>query len=218
MTSSMLDRPFECAPHAARSAALALALSLNLAIVVLALIPQTQPMRQAPLPQLLIATLLQPPPPAMPPPAPPILQVVKPAITPSMPAPAMHPVPVQIGALPTLAPVAPLQTATSSSNAALPAAADDREATIAYATATPPPYPIQAIRAGIQGTVLLKVLVDPSGKPERVMIERSSGSHALDDAARSHVLAAWRFHPAMRGGHAIAAWALVPVRFDLNNG
>jgi len=66
--------------------------------------------------------------------------------------------------------------------------------------------------------VLLKVLVDLSGKPVQVMIERSSGSRALDDAARKHVLAAWRFHPAMRDGHAIEAWAVVPVRFNLDQG
>jgi len=52
----------------------------------------------------------------------------------------------------------------------------------------------------------------------QVMIERSSGSRALDDAARKHVLAAWRFHPAMRDGHAIEAWAVVPVRFNLDQG
>ncbi|MDE2272232.1 MAG: energy transducer TonB [Xanthomonadaceae bacterium] len=62
----------------------------------------------------------------------------------------------------------------------------------------------------------LKVLVDPSGKPVEVLIARSSGSRPLDDAARAHVLAAWRFRPAMRDGRAIEAWAMVPVRFDLH--
>jgi protein TonB len=51
-----------------------------------------------------------------------------------------------------------------------------------------------------------------------VAIERSSGSRTLDDAAREHILAAWRFHPAMRDGHAIEAWALVPVQFNLGRG
>jgi protein TonB len=74
------------------------------------------------------------------------------------------------------------------------------------------------MRAGVQGTVLLKVLVDANGKPVQVAIERSSGSRTLDDAAREHILAAWRFHPAMRDGHAIEAWALVPVQFNLGRG
>ena len=91
-------------------------------------------------------------------------------------------------------------------------------ATIAYETATPPAYPIQALQAGVQGTVMLKVLVGPAGKPLQVMIERISGSHILDDAARRHVLAAWRFHPAIRDGHATEAWAVVPVRFNLDQG
>jgi protein TonB len=95
-------------------------------------------------------------------------------------------------------------------------ASGDSDATIAFDTATPPAYPIQALRADIQGTVLLKVLVDAGGRPMQVVVARSSGSRLLDDAARAHVLAAWRFHPAIRDGHAVAAWALVPVQFNLN--
>lgn len=216
MTSFVIERPFECAPHAARSTAMALALSLNVALVLIALLPVAQPMRQAPLPQLLIATLLPPPPPVVPPPVVQVLRAVKPIITPSVRAPAMQSVAIQPGTLPALALVAPLPVATSSSNPVVPATSGDSDAVIAYATATPPPYPAEALRAGIEGTVMLKVLVGPDGKPEQVVIARSSGSRVLDAAARRHVLAAWRFHPALRDGHAIAAWALVPVRFDLN--
>ena len=90
------------------------------------------------------------------------------------------------------------------------------DATIAYETATPPPYPIAEARAGVQGTVLLRVLVDESGEPVQVLIAKSSGSRELDQAARKHVLASWRFHPAQRDGHAIQAWAQVPVEFKLS--
>jgi protein TonB len=69
--------------------------------------------------------------------------------------------------------------------------------------------------AGIEGTVLLKVLVDETGQPVDVAIERSSGDRRLDKAAREQVLQRWRFHPAQRGGRAIAAYALVPVEFSL---
>lgn len=88
-------------------------------------------------------------------------------------------------------------------------------ATLAYAFAPAPRYPRQAAMAGIEGTVLLKVLVDETGQPVDVAIERSSGDRRLDRAAREQVLQRWRFHPAQRGGRAIAAYALVPVEFSL---
>lgn len=88
-------------------------------------------------------------------------------------------------------------------------------ATLAYAFAPAPRYPRQAAIAGIEGTVLLKVLVDETGQPVDVAIERSSGDRRLDKAAREQVLQRWRFHPAQRGGRAIAAYALVPVEFSL---
>lgn len=88
-------------------------------------------------------------------------------------------------------------------------------ATLAYAFAPAPRYPRQAAIAGIEGTVLLKVLVDETGQPLEVAIERSSGDRRLDKAARDQVLQRWRFHPAQRGGRAIAAYALVPVEFSL---
>lgn len=88
-------------------------------------------------------------------------------------------------------------------------------ATIAYAEAPPPRYPPRALRAGQQGEVLLRVLVDTDGRVQAVSIERSSGHRLLDEAAKQQVLTRWRFHPAQRGGRAIAAYALVPIDFSL---
>lgn len=216
MTSLAVSRPFECAPHATRSLAMALTLSLNLAVVLFALLPSTPYPIQALPPQSLFA-VLQPPEP-VPPPAVPTLRVVKEVAAPSIRVATAHAAPIVVPALQTLAPIAPVTTTISTTATTTVPAAGDSNATIAYETATPPAYPAQALRAGIQGTVLLKVLVDPAGKPLQVMIERSSGSRVLDDAARRHVLAAWRFHPAIRDGHAIEAWAVVPVRFNLDQG
>lgn len=214
MTSLVVDRPFECAPHAGRSLAMALALSLNLVLVLFALRPSTPFTTHTPPPQSMFA-VLQPPLPVAPP-AVPTLRVVKHFAAPSVRVPVAQPVPIALTALPAIAPIASLQPASVPPDANGIAAAGDSNATIAYETATPPAYPVRALRAGVQGTVLLKVLVDANGKPVQVVVEHSSGSRLLDDAARSHVLAAWRFHPAIRDGHAIEAWALVPVRFDLN--
>lgn len=87
--------------------------------------------------------------------------------------------------------------------------------TLAYDVHPAPRYPRQALRAGKEGTVTLRVLVDEQGWPKSVEIEHSSGHRELDRTAREHVLAKWRFHPAMRQGRAISAYALVPIDFRL---
>ena len=216
MASMAVPRSFECAPHATRSLAMALTLSLNLAILLFALRPHALFLVQAPIPLSLQATLLQPPPAVVPPPRVPTVPVVRHVAAPSVHVAVSRPAPISIPAVNAIAPVEILSHGATVVDAnATSASAGDSDAAIAYETATPPAYPIEAMRAGVQGTVLLKVLVDASGKPVQVVIEHGSGSRSLDDAARSHVLAAWRFHPAMRDGHAIQAWALVPVRFNL---
>lgn len=88
-------------------------------------------------------------------------------------------------------------------------------ATLAYDVYPPPRYPRQAERSGATGTVLLRVLVDEQGWPKEVAIETSSGHRELDRAAREQVLSKWRFHPATRQGRPIAAYALVPIGFNL---
>lgn len=90
------------------------------------------------------------------------------------------------------------------------------EASLAYLDASPPPYPRDALREGIEGTVQLRVLVDETGHVLEVQIERSSGDHELDIAAREHVLRRWLFQPAQRNGVPMRAWGRVPVRFRLD--
>ncbi|HEY3521418.1 MAG TPA: energy transducer TonB [Rhodanobacteraceae bacterium] len=219
MTSLVLRPQHECAPHVIRTLAMACAIALNLTALLIALrplplVPMALPVAQ---PEMR-ANVLEPTHPPPPPPMPilnPVRHVVHTAPVPTVTKPvATAPnisVPTQVVtterstvATPVVQPVTPPSTMGST------------DATIAYETATPPPYPVAELRAGVQGTVLLRVLVDESGKPVQVAIVKSSGSHALDQAARNHVLAAWRFHPAQRDGHAIQAWAQVPVEFELS--
>ncbi len=84
----------------------------------------------------------------------------------------------------------------------------------AYLRNPPPPYPTSARRKGEEGTVTLRVLVSAEGRPERIELERSSGSSALDLAALQS-MRHWRFAPARRGGAPHDAWVLVPIVFRL---
>jgi protein TonB len=89
------------------------------------------------------------------------------------------------------------------------------EATLAY-KAVPLKYPPQALHARMEGTVLLRVLVDEHGVPQDVVIAKSSGYALLDRSAREQVLKGWKFEPAMANGQAMRAWAQVPVNFNLH--
>lgn len=81
--------------------------------------------------------------------------------------------------------------------------------------APPPRYPTLALRNGDEGTVLLLVKVDATGKPIDVTLRKSSGFRELDKNAMKQVLETWRFHPAMHQGIAIPALALVPVVYKI---
>lgn len=82
-------------------------------------------------------------------------------------------------------------------------------------TATAPRYPRDEARAGVQGRVVLRILVGIDGHPLEVTIDRSSGNRNLDKTARDHVLKTWVFKPAMREGQAVQAYGLVPIDFTM---
>lgn len=85
-----------------------------------------------------------------------------------------------------------------------------------YAHVPPPPrYPAPAVRANLQGTVLLRIHVDADGVPTHAAVERSSGHRILDRAAVEYAMRRLRFKPAQREGRAVAAIAQVPVAFTL---
>ena len=86
----------------------------------------------------------------------------------------------------------------------------------AYLKNPAPSYPLASRRAGEQGTVTLRVRVTREGLPERVSVEKTSGSRRLDTAALDAVRS-WRFVPARRGETPIESWVVVPVVFRLEN-
>ena len=80
-----------------------------------------------------------------------------------------------------------------------------------------PTYPPAARRAGEEGTVRLKVLVDEKGRPRDVTVANSSGFSRLDQAAIEAVRK-WRFVAATDGTNPISAWTQVAITFRLTTG
>jgi|GEM_PF-558769 len=61
-----------------------------------------------------------------------------------------------------------------------------------------PRYPSIALRAGHQGTTVLRLTIGSKGRVTSVTIAKSSGHRSLDQAALS-VVRSWRFKPARNG-------------------
>lgn len=95
---------------------------------------------------------------------------------------------------------------------ALPVTAPSFDA--AYLRNPPPAYPASARRRGLEGNVLLEVLVSGAGDASSVKIARSSGVDVLDKAAQEAV-EKWKFVPGRRGGEIMEARVMVPVEFRL---
>jgi periplasmic protein TonB len=76
-------------------------------------------------------------------------------------------------------------------------------------------YPAMLSQRGIEGQVLLRVLVDENGHASAVQVQQGSGWRLLDEAARL-VAQACPFVPARRGDQNLASWVEYPVRFSLN--
>lgn len=85
-----------------------------------------------------------------------------------------------------------------------------------YRDTPQPQYPDSARRAGKEGRVLLRVLVDEEGRTKAIEVNTSSGHDMLDQAA-TEALKKWRFIPARAGGKAVETWVKVPIEFQLSN-
>lgn len=73
-------------------------------------------------------------------------------------------------------------------------------------------YPLSLWDAGVEGDVLLRVLVNEVGEVDSVEVLEPSDHPGFDQAAVKGARDL-RFRPARRGDRRITAWAQVPVRF-----
>jgi protein TonB len=78
----------------------------------------------------------------------------------------------------------------------------------------PPVYPAPARQRGIEGRVVVRLVVGADGVPAEVRVAQGSGSDLLDAAAVDAVRQ-WRFEPARRAGVAVPEERLAPVVFRL---
>ena len=84
----------------------------------------------------------------------------------------------------------------------------------AYLQKPEPPYPRISQRMGEQGRVVVRVLIDEQGLPQKAELDSTSGYPRLDRAALDAVLT-WRYVPGQREGRAQAMWFNVPITFEL---
>jgi protein TonB len=175
-----------------------------------------------PPPEIEPVKLDQPPPEDTPPPDVPMLEAAVAPPTPDLPPPefpiaAKPPTPPPPKPKPRPQPhhAAPVQPTPQAAPPATPAAPKTVSMSqVAYVNPPNAIYPSRSRRAGEQGRVMLRVLVDVAGRPSQVSLAHSSGHPALDESALSAVRAA-SFRPYAEGGVPQAVWVNVPIDFVL---
>lgn len=82
--------------------------------------------------------------------------------------------------------------------------------------APPPAYPRRELARGIEGEVVLRVLVGVDGLAHEIAVIGGSGNRNLELAA-IRALKRWRFQPHQVDGRPMPAWARVPLRFTIED-
>lgn len=77
-----------------------------------------------------------------------------------------------------------------------------------------PEYPEIARRAGVEGTVWVKILVDKEGKAKKAVVMKSDAEIFNEPAIKAALQ--YVFTPAMMNNGPVAVWAAMPFRFKLN--
>ncbi|MFA5832482.1 MAG: TonB family protein [Bacteroidota bacterium] len=79
-----------------------------------------------------------------------------------------------------------------------------------------PVYPEIARRAGVEGTVWVKIWVDKEGNPKKAQVLKSDAElfnqPAVDAAMK------WKFTPAIMNNGPVSVWVSIPFKFRLNAG
>lgn len=95
-------------------------------------------------------------------------------------------------------PVAPLETQPAPLDVAIPG----------------PEYPQEALDANFEGSVVLRILVDETGRVREATVVRDPG-RGLGEAAMRSAIAHFRFSPARLHGQPVATWWTFRVTYEL---
>jgi protein TonB len=79
----------------------------------------------------------------------------------------------------------------------------------------PPIYPYSARRRGINGEVVVRFLVDTSGRVNKLTIVRAQPKGIFEQAVEQSINR-WRFKPGYFQGRPVATWVVLPIRFKLS--
>jgi TonB family protein len=77
-----------------------------------------------------------------------------------------------------------------------------------------PEYPAIALKAGLEGTVWVKVWVDELGNVVEASVLKSD-EKIFDEAAKI-AASRWKFSPAISKGQPVAVWVTIPFRFGIS--
>ncbi len=80
-------------------------------------------------------------------------------------------------------------------------------------TRSPVEYPLELWDQDVEGSTLVRVLVNEEGGVDSAMVMERSGHSALDSAA-VHGALSMEFDPATKEGEPLRVWARVPVHFS----
>ena len=78
-----------------------------------------------------------------------------------------------------------------------------------------PVYPELARQAGVEGKVVLAILVDKEGKVREVKVAKSSGANVGFEDEAVNAAKQWIFKPAIQNNKPVAVWTYQPVIFRL---
>ncbi|MEK7250469.1 MAG: energy transducer TonB, partial [Bacteroidota bacterium] len=78
-----------------------------------------------------------------------------------------------------------------------------------------PKYPDMAIRAGLEGTVWVKILVDKDGMPKKAVVIKSTAELFNDEAVKAAM--GFVFTPAVMNNGPVKVWVSIPFKFTLKD-
>lgn len=74
-------------------------------------------------------------------------------------------------------------------------------------------YPEDARKAGLEGQVIIRVLLDEEGNPVEFRIDNSDADIFVDPAINA--VTSMKFEPARKQGRPVECWISVPIKFKL---